>query len=89
LLVRREITFMAVEMNLVGEHPDAQLRPAFGQREESSLQPDRQQHQRQIAGAQQLHGHGGARCGNGDGALEVIRHFTTSVNQARATSWDA
>ena len=54
LLVGREIRLVAVEMNLVGEDTDAQLGAAVGEREEAGLEPDRQQHERQVARTQRL-----------------------------------
>ncbi len=40
---------MAVEVNLVGEDPDAKLGAAVGEGEEPGLQPHWQQHERQVA----------------------------------------
>ena len=52
LFVGREIEFVAVEVNLVGEDAHAQLGAAGRQDEETRLQPDRQQHERQVARTQ-------------------------------------
>ena len=83
LLVCRQIRLVAVEMNLVRKDAHAQFRAAVGEREEAGLQPDRQQHERQVARTQRRRRHCGARGGNRDRTLEVIRHLSASVIRSK------
>ena len=83
-----EVGFVAVAVNLVGEHAHAQLRRAVRQREETRLESHRQQQQRKIAGTQRRGWRVGARSGNRETGLEESAHGSAG-DELRGVNRDA